>query len=272
MRELRVAVIIPCFNDGELAVTAIRSIDEREPVEVVVIDDGSTDPASKAALTAEEQRGTRVIWQENTGLCGARMRGVAETEAKYVFPLDSDDLMLPGSLASLADTLDAHDDAGFAFGDVEYFGDDEFVAPAPEFDPWLTLYGNFWSPSIMLRRTVIDATGGWSLDDYYEDWDLMMTLAQDGYTGVHCGRTTFRHRNHGFRMLNRARLRHAELYERLVERHRDLFQRKRELARTSPNASRWARLTFPVRYGSARRFVPASIETRAFAIKRALRG
>ena len=46
----RVAVIIPCFNDGAYVEDAVRSVDEREPVEIAVVDDGSTDSATAAAL------------------------------------------------------------------------------------------------------------------------------------------------------------------------------------------------------------------------------
>ena len=50
-----------------------------------------------------ERAGTRVIHQENRGLSGARMRGVIETAAPYVQPLDADDMLAPGALRRLAD-------------------------------------------------------------------------------------------------------------------------------------------------------------------------
>src|SRR5918999_2757642 len=98
----RVAVVIPCHDDGPLAVAAVESIDEQEPVEVVVVDDGSTDPATAEALDGLRARGVSVVRQENAGLGAARMAGVAATSAPYVYPLDSDDLLEPGALAALA--------------------------------------------------------------------------------------------------------------------------------------------------------------------------
>jgi glycosyltransferase involved in cell wall biosynthesis len=61
----RVAVVVPCFNDGATLRETITSIDEPEPIELVVVDDGSTDPDTLAVLTELAAAGTRVVHQEN---------------------------------------------------------------------------------------------------------------------------------------------------------------------------------------------------------------
>src|SRR5215204_7322253 len=101
----RIAVVVPSRDDGQLAIEAVRSIDEREPVEIVVIDDCSTDPAALAALAALadlEAAGVTVIRHtSNRGPAAARMTGLRATRAPYVFSLDSDDLAVPGALSHL---------------------------------------------------------------------------------------------------------------------------------------------------------------------------
>ena len=60
----RVAVVVPCFNDGALIREALRSVREDEPVELVVVDDASTDPATLEVLDGLRAEGVRVIRHE----------------------------------------------------------------------------------------------------------------------------------------------------------------------------------------------------------------
>jgi glycosyltransferase involved in cell wall biosynthesis len=78
----RVAVIIPCFNSGPLVREAVASLREDEPLEVLVVDDASTDAATRDALSRLEADGVRVLrLAENGGVARARAAGVAATAA-----------------------------------------------------------------------------------------------------------------------------------------------------------------------------------------------
>jgi glycosyltransferase involved in cell wall biosynthesis len=92
----RVAVVIPCFDDGATLGEAVDSLAGEEPHELVVVDDGTTDERTLRILEEREVAGVRVLRQENAGLSAARMAGVRATSARYVFPLDADDLLVPG--------------------------------------------------------------------------------------------------------------------------------------------------------------------------------
>ena len=137
IRNARIAVIVPCFNDGETVEETIASVKAAgDGLELVVVDDGSTDESTLAAFHRMEASGVRVIHQANTGLAGARNTGLAATTAPYVYPLDADDLLIPGALDRLAAALDADRHAVVAWGDFEVFGDASFVqqsqySPAP---------------------------------------------------------------------------------------------------------------------------------------------
>ena len=73
----RVAVVVPCFNDGETLHDALASLEGQEPHELVVVDDGSDDPATIEVLAQAERDGVRVVRRPNGGLSAARMSGVA---------------------------------------------------------------------------------------------------------------------------------------------------------------------------------------------------
>jgi glycosyltransferase involved in cell wall biosynthesis len=242
----RVAVVIPCFNDGATLRETLASLEAQEPHELVVVDDGSDEPETLTVLAALERDGTRVVHRENGGLSAARMTGVAATEAPYVLPLDADDALAPGALATLADALDAAPEAAVAWGDIEVWGElAARLAVARSLDPWLLTYLNDVPVASLVRRSALAAVGGWQMGSGYEDWDLWLALAERGYGGVHVPTPTFRYRRRGGRMLDDCTPRHGELYERLRRRHPALFAARAESRRRSSAPLR-AKLLLPL--------------------------
>ncbi len=242
----RVAVIVPCFDDGATLPETLATLAGQEPHELVVVDDGSTDPATLEVLAGLEADGVRVVHRPNGGLSAARMTGVEATGAPYVFPLDADDALVPGAIALLADALDADPEAAVAWGDIDVWGElSAQLAVARSLDPWLLTYVNDVPVASLVRRAALLEVGGWCMGSGYEDWDLWLALAERGYRGVHVPAPTFRYRRRSGRMLDTATPRHAELYSRLRDRHGALFAaRGRNRSRSS--APLRAKLAFPL--------------------------
>jgi glycosyltransferase involved in cell wall biosynthesis len=94
-----VSVIVPCYNQGEYLNDALLSAEHayRGPLEVIVVDDGSTAPRTLAALRRlQPVRATlHVIRQPNGGLSSARNAGLARATGEYIQFLDADDLLVP---------------------------------------------------------------------------------------------------------------------------------------------------------------------------------
>lgn len=246
----RVTVVIPCFNDGSFVSEAVASVQESEPVDVIVVDDGSNDGSTHEVLAKLEASGaTRVIYQENAGVSAARMTGVEAARTPYIFPLDSDDRIEPGCLAPLADLLDADPSVAIAYGDGVFL--DEGVGwTARPWDPFTLLYMNSWGPSCLTRREVIFAVGGWVQPQCYSDWDFLLALAEHGYAGAAIDHVVLHYRRHTTARKHTNCLKnHGEHYRRLQRRHAALFARRRELAKQSP-LPRWSRFWFPIRHGS----------------------
>jgi glycosyltransferase involved in cell wall biosynthesis len=253
----RVAVLVPCHDDGVLVAEAVRSVAEAEPVELVVVDDASTDAATLATLDALEAEGVRVLrLEENVGVAEARTLALRATEAPYVFPLDADDALMPGMLAAMADRLDADADAAVCYGDYEEFGAQSSVRSVPaELDPYRVAYSNEWGAPLF-RRTALESIGGWRPatapdgDFPYEDWHVWMSLAERGARGVHMGSNvvTYRRRIEPRRRLSSDRRRHREAYALLRRAHPDLFRslpHHRRRSRLRP----LQKLAYPVVYG-----------------------
>jgi glycosyltransferase involved in cell wall biosynthesis len=233
MTRMRTAVVIACFDDGATLGDALASLEDQEPHELVVVDDGSTDPATLAILEDLRSGGVRVVRQENAGLSAARMSGVRETEAPYVLPLDADDRLAPHALGRLADALDAEPGAALAWGDVETFGSIQLrVAGAAVLDPWHITYVSEIPVCSLIRRQALLEAGGWQIAGY-EDWDLWMSFAERDERGVYVPGTTLLHRRHGQRMNADCLDNHGEKLVELQGRHPELFaQRPRNWRRS----------------------------------------
>ena len=125
MQETRifdVSVVIPTYNGVRYIAAALDSVRAQtyDPsrVEVVVVDDGSTDGTAELV----ESRGdVRCIRQANAGVAAARNHGVAETTADVVMLLDQDDLWEPDKVALQMEYLRAHPDAGVVAGHMQAF-------------------------------------------------------------------------------------------------------------------------------------------------------
>ena len=256
----RVAVIIPCFNDGQLVTEAVASVQEDEPVEVVVVDDCSTDPATQEVMDRLERDGVRVVRHpRNRGLGETRMTGVAATTARYVFPLDADDLCVPGTLVAMADLLDANPRASICIGDYEEFGDHSSIVAIPDqLARFRRAWTNEYGPALF-RRTQLVEVGGWRQPGpthaAYEDWHLMMSLAERGEQAVRMppGVAIYRRRLHGPRALEVARSKHRALYRDLRRAHPGLYRGMRAHWRACDLPVKRKAL-YPVIYGPRPRF------------------
>ncbi len=253
MSRARVCVVVPCYDDGDLLPGALDSIEEAEPVEVVVVDDASQDDATRRTLDRLSAEGTRVVRHPvNRHLSAARMTGLAATRAPYVFPLDADDEALPGVLAAAADRLDADPGLAAVIGDIEEFGARDLLRAVPEtLDPYRIAFCNEYPTAAVFRRSALEQVGGWRTAlRGYEDWDLWMALAEAGLPVAHlgAGRAIHRYRKADPRMLAAARGRHVELYRDLRAAHPRLFGDLRHHFRASPMPLR-RKLLYPIVYG-----------------------
>ena len=256
----RLAVIVTCHEEGPLVLDAVHSIQEPEPVEIVVIDDASRDDATHRTLDQLEQQGVRVIRLENNGgVAAARMVGLAATSAPLVAPLDGDDLLEPGVLSEMAGRLDATPDAAACVGDILEFGDREVLRAVPErLDPYRVAYTNEYPITAVFRRARLEEVDGWrrpqTAQQGYEDWGLWMDIAERGWPIAHLGprRVSYRRRLHGRRLNHQAREHHREIYRTLRASHPQLFADLPEHRRRS-DLSGVRKILYPVVYGERAR-------------------
>lgn len=119
-----VTVIVPVFNRAVEVRSAIASIIRQPcalPLDILIVDDGSTDETSKvlAALAAQDRR-IRIIRQTNGGVTAARNAGLDALlpETAFVTFLDSDDIMAPDRFMTDLPVLMENPDVGLTYGDM----------------------------------------------------------------------------------------------------------------------------------------------------------
>ncbi|WP_277059013.1 glycosyltransferase family 2 protein, partial [Trichlorobacter lovleyi] len=81
-----VSIIIPCFNQGQYLAESIGSVlaSDHDELEIIVVDDGSTDPATITLLEQLNYPRTRLIRQENRGLAATLNRAISLAKGKYI--------------------------------------------------------------------------------------------------------------------------------------------------------------------------------------------
>jgi glycosyltransferase involved in cell wall biosynthesis len=229
---------MPCFNEGEPLREAAASVLENGEVvrEFVIVDDGSTKAQTLEILAELEREQARVIHQVNRGPSAALMAGVAATAAPYVFRLDSDDLVDRGALADLADALDTNPHAAASWGDLQTFGLTSLRMPSnPVLDPWHVTFANALPSCSMFRRTALLDVGGWQFRGGIDDWDLWMSFAENGYSGVYVPCVAYRYRRESEGLFADTLSRYETDYEELrQQRHRRLFAARAPNRRRSP--------------------------------------
>lgn len=249
-----VTVVITCFNYGRFLREAVDSV--AADAHVVVVDDGSTDPATVAML--DDLPVDDVLRQENAGVSAARNAGIAGSSTPYVVCLDADDRLAPGAIEALRDALEANREAAFAYGWMRFFGDWDWVWKLPEYDPYRLLYRHQIGPSAMFRRELFERTGGFDpAFDEFEDWELWVHALTHGMRGVRVPVVTHEYRKHGESKHSGDRARYRAMYRQLRRKHAPLYERAGELARES-GASPLDRVVYPLFWGW--RPLPARVE------------
>lgn len=176
--EITVTIVTPCYNGARFLERALESAlaQTRPPLEIIVVDDGSTDDSAKIADAFGPP--VRVVRQANQGESVARNRALAEARGSHVLFLDADDLLEVHSLERLTEAVRGRE-AAVALMGCAWFSDDPSIPyetkipQSPNFFPAI-IESNLAPPHCWLSPVdVIRRAGGFHSElRWYEDWDL----------------------------------------------------------------------------------------------------
>jgi glycosyltransferase involved in cell wall biosynthesis len=225
--NILISIVLPVYNGGTFLLGAINNIKQQEyqPLEIIVIDDGSTDRT--AEIAAQFHSEIRYIYQPNQGPSAARNHGIKIAKGEVIAFLDVDDLWADRVLIEFTDYLATHPDVEIVQGLIQRM-QLESVVPYQNpgvFKPIFEPYQFINLGSAIYRKSVFDRVGLFdpNLRDN-EDTDWFLRAWEQNISKVVIPKTMLFYRKHDCNMtLNQKDLVHfglLKIYKRHIDRMR----------------------------------------------------
>lgn len=208
-----VSVVIPCYNYARYLPDAVGSALSQSLVlvNVIVVDDASTDDSLRVARSLADQDGRVAVLanHQNLGPVGTFNRGLAQATGEFVVRLDADDLLTPGSLSRAVALMQEHPSVGLVYGHPIHFTGDAPPPARSDVDGWLIWKGLDWlearcadgtnvitSPEVVMRRGVVDVVGGQRPLKHTHDMEMWLRIAAHADVAYILGADQAWHREH----------------------------------------------------------------------------
>lgn len=229
---MKVSIVIPCYNLGDYITEAIDSAlrQTHEEIEVIVVNDGSTDKYTNDLLGSFRQDKVKIITTKNQGLPHARNNGIKIAKGDYIICLDADDTLesnyVEECLACFQ--LDKDNKLGFVTTWVHTFGEKDEIWKTLDYDPiaLMAQTSNGVSVASMFRKELWIRVGGFPGNlskGGYEDLSFWISLIALGYKWECVHKPLFRYRIRKGSMIVNAKQRHDELYKKVIENNLDYY-------------------------------------------------
>src|SRR6516165_7772038 len=160
----KVSIIIPCYNHGVMLREALASVEETRNtnlLEVIIVDDGSSDTETTGILDEVAEADYRLVRQPNRGVGAARNVGVQLAKGEFILPLDSDNRLREVYLNEGVSLLKENPDVGVVYTDARYFGERSGRLCVSDFDLLSLIRMNFIDACALYRRHLWEALGGY---------------------------------------------------------------------------------------------------------------
>lgn len=184
---MRLSIIIPCYNHGQYLQDVIDSIScyNDEPIEIIIIDDGSTEELTILKIEELKQKNYHVIQQKNSGLAFSRNVGICIAKGKYILPLDADNKIKPDYIRKALAILES-DEYDIVYAKPVFFGDniESRKFKTQNFNSTDLIFGNFIDACAIYRKDVWIRNNGYDERMPHpgvEDWEFWINSFFNGY-------------------------------------------------------------------------------------------
>jgi len=182
MNKPLISIVIPTWNHERELMACLKSLDEQtyRSFEVIIVDDASTDGTAGRLSRASVSFPLTVIAQTaRRGASAARNAGAKQAKGSLLLFVDADEILRPHALQRMAEELAKHPEAAFAYAAFRFgwklFRSRPFDAAALRNAPYI-------HTTALLRKEFFPG-----FDERlkkFQDWDLWLTIAERGGTGV----------------------------------------------------------------------------------------
>ena len=175
----KISVIIPTYEHGDTIETCLLSLFNQtfKNFEIIVVNDGSTDNTVKILEKYKDK--IKIINQENRGAPAARNRGFKKSGGEFLIFCDADVKAKPNMLLKMLEVLEKHPEVSYAYSSFR-FGWKNFRLH--EFDGNALRKMNYITTTSLIRREHFPGFDE-SLKKF-QDWDLWLTMLEQGHIGV----------------------------------------------------------------------------------------
>jgi glycosyltransferase involved in cell wall biosynthesis len=196
----KVSIVIPFYNHGVMLREALASVEQvrnANLLEVIIVDDGSSEAETTRTLDEATKAGYSVVSQPNRGPGAARNTGIRLAKGEFILPLDSDNRLRDVYLDEGVSLLKNNPSVGVVYADAEYFDDRSGRWHVPEFDLLSLIRANFIDTCALYRKKLWEEVGGYDEQVIcmgWEDWDFWLRVTCHGGAFVHLSKIAFDYR------------------------------------------------------------------------------
>jgi glycosyltransferase involved in cell wall biosynthesis len=218
----KVSIVIPCYNHGTYLQETLASIDKTigsVPYEVIIVNDGSSDPFTNEFLGKLHKDNYKVIVQTNKGVCESRNVAIRAASGEYILPVDADNKLASSYLLKAAAILDEDPAISVVYCDAVLIGDQSGIYRAGTYNLQRLMLDNFIDNCSMYRRTMWEEIGGYESNRLVaglEDWEFWLRASFAGYKFYYLAEPLFEYRvlaNSGIRTLNKNKERNNQILD-----------------------------------------------------------
>lgn len=182
-----ISIIIPIYNQADKLRATLNSINLQtyRDLEIIIVNDGSRDNPEQAFTKFLDESKTDLTFyffnQNNAGAPAARNRGFKESKGDFLFFCDADATLEPQALEILLNTLIENREASYAFSAFKWgkktFAVGNFDIEKLKREPYIHTMA-------LIRREAYPATGWDESIKKFQDWDLWLTMLENGKVGI----------------------------------------------------------------------------------------
>lgn len=189
-----VSIVIPCYNHEQFVQDCIQSVIDQtyENIELIIIDDGSKDNSVLKIQEMTEKCKKRfsrfeVRSRPNRGLSATLNESIEWCKGKYFAAVASDDIILKSKIDLQVNFMEKNTDITAIFGSANYIDESnnvKIIDPLKQqeyiFDKIFLNECQFYAPTQLMRKSILDEIGGYNTDILVEDWYMWLKMAEKG--------------------------------------------------------------------------------------------
>ena len=247
-----ISVVIPCYNDGLYLPETIERLSQQtyKNFEIIVVNDGSTDPLTLQVFATLEKTGILVLHKENGRMASARNYGVKHSKGTMIAALDADDYFHPSFFERAIKLLEEKEDVAVVTSYIQLFGEIRKTAKPRGGNEYNFLFSNQCPACALVRKDSWNAVGGYdeAMKNGYEDWEFYIRITQKGWL-IHVipEKLLFYRQTNKSVHKNDTLTHRAELVNYIINKHKDWYvQKLKELITTDQILYRNSRISYQI--------------------------